>query len=275
MVQTFQPGSGGRRHEHGQVGLAARRGERACEIVGLALGTLDADDQHVFCKPALVARLPACDAQRMAFLAKQGVAAVAGADALDREVLREMHDQPPFGIEISRRVQSAHECAFALDAAQRRRAHARHDAHIEHDVCAIGDLHPAPRVRRVERSHAVRHDVHGPAAHAAVEQRVDLPVGLGRVHPVVVRTRVLALAGADIGQVLHPGDVGRIRAVQVAIRVGRLVERDQVAARKHELDQSSPLGLRAVAPLDPVRPRQVCDVGDPVSKCGVGGRHRP
>ena len=211
----------------------------------------------------------------MAFLAKQGVAAVAGANALDREILGEMHDQPSFGIEISRRVQPTHEYTFALDATQRRHAHARHDAHIEHDVCAVGDLDAAARVGGVERSHAVRHDVHGPAAHAAVEQRVDLPVGLGRVHPVVVRTRVFALAGADIGQVLHAGDVGRIRAVQVAVRVSRLVERDQVAARKHELDQSIALGLRAVAPVDPVRPRQVCDVGDPVSKCGVGGRHRP
>ena len=243
--------------------------------MGLALGTLDADDEHVFRQPALVARLPARDTQRMAFLAEQRVAAISRADALDRQILREMHDQPSFGIEIADRVQPTHECPVALDALQRRRAHARHDPHVEHDVRAVGDLHAAPRVGRPERSHAVRHDVHRPPAHASLEQRIDLAMCLGRIHPVVVRTRVLALAGADIGQVLDPGDVGGVRAVQIAVRVGLLVERDQVATRKHELDQRIAFGLRPVAPLDPVRTGQLCDIGDPVSKCGVGGRHRP
>ena len=77
------------RNEHGEVGLAARRRECGGDVVGLALRILDADDEHVLGQPALVARLPAGDAQRMAFLAEQGIAAVAGAETLDRELFRE------------------------------------------------------------------------------------------------------------------------------------------------------------------------------------------
>ena len=44
-----------------------------------------------------------------------------------------------------------------------------------------------------------------------------------------------SLARADERQVLDARDVGRIRAVQVAVRERRLVEFDQVAVRKHEL----------------------------------------
>jgi hypothetical protein len=114
--------------------------------VGLTLGTLHADDEHVFRQPPLVARLPARDAQRVAFLAEQRVAAVSRTNALDRQILREMHDQPSFRIEIADRVQPTHECPVALDALQRRHSHARHDPHVEHDVRAVGDLHAAPRV---------------------------------------------------------------------------------------------------------------------------------
>ena len=46
-----------------------------------ALRILDADDQHVLGEPAFAARLVAGDAQRVAFLAEQRVAAVARAEA--------------------------------------------------------------------------------------------------------------------------------------------------------------------------------------------------
>ena len=47
----------------------------------LALRILDAEDQHVLGEPAFAARLVRGDAQRMALLAEQRVAAVAGAEA--------------------------------------------------------------------------------------------------------------------------------------------------------------------------------------------------
>ena len=182
------------RDQHAEVGLAAGRRERAEDVVHLAARVLEADDQHVLGEPALAARLPARDAQRVALLAEQRVAAVARADALDREFLGEMHDEAAVGIEVADRVQALDEGAVLLDALQRRRAHARHDAHVEHDVRAVGDLDAAARVGRVDRAHAVGHDVHRAALHAAVEQGIHLAGGLGRVHPVVVRAGVVLVA---------------------------------------------------------------------------------
>ena len=46
-----------RRHEHGEVGLAAGARERGGDVVRLALRALDAEDQHVLGEPALLARL--------------------------------------------------------------------------------------------------------------------------------------------------------------------------------------------------------------------------
>src|SRR3546814_1549207 len=62
---------GVRRNQHRQVGLAAGAGEGGGNVVGLALRVLDADDQHVFGQPALVARLVRGDAQGVALLAQR------------------------------------------------------------------------------------------------------------------------------------------------------------------------------------------------------------
>ena len=82
-----------RRNQHRQIGLAAGGGEGAGQVVNLALRILDADDQHVLGEPAFGACLPAGDAQRVALLAEQRIAAVAGAEALDRQLFGEMHDE--------------------------------------------------------------------------------------------------------------------------------------------------------------------------------------
>src|SRR5450631_4904118 len=81
------------RDQHREVGLAAGGGKRARQIVSFALRIFNADDQHVLGEPALGARLPARDAQRMAFLAEQGIAAVARPETHYRQLLREMHDE--------------------------------------------------------------------------------------------------------------------------------------------------------------------------------------
>ena len=57
-----------------------------------------------------------------------------------------MHDEALLGVEVADRVQAPDERAFLLDALQGRRAHARHDAHVQHDVGAVGDLDAAARV---------------------------------------------------------------------------------------------------------------------------------
>ncbi|EEF93412.1 hypothetical protein CATMIT_01959, partial [Catenibacterium mitsuokai DSM 15897] len=127
-----------RRNQHGQVGLAAGRRERRCDVMGFALRVLDADDQHVLGQPAFVAGLVRGDAQRVALLAEQGVAAVARAERLDGQLIREMHDEAALGIELADRMQAAHERVAAFDALERGRAHTRHRAHVGHDVRRIG-----------------------------------------------------------------------------------------------------------------------------------------
>ena len=57
-------------------------------------------------QPAFAARLVRGDAQRVALLAEQRVAAVAGAVRLDRQLLGEMHDEAAFGVELADRMQA-------------------------------------------------------------------------------------------------------------------------------------------------------------------------
>ena len=45
-----------------------------------------------------------------------------------------------------------------------------------------------------------------------------LACAVGGVHPVVVGAGILVRAGADVGEVLDPRDIARVRTVQVAAR---------------------------------------------------------
>src|SRR5690606_19509511 len=66
------------------------------------------------------------------------------------------------------------------------------------------------------------------------------------------RAGVVALRGADEGQVLDPRHVIRVGAVQPAARVGLVVEADQRAVGLHAGDQGRVFGVAAVAPVDRV-----------------------
>jgi hypothetical protein len=218
--------------------------------VRLAFRALNAHQQHVFGEPAFLARLPAGDAQRVTLLAQQRVAAVARAHALDGQLLGEMHDEATFRIQVADGVQALDEFVLALDPAQRLVAHARHQAHVHDYIRAIGDFYAAAGERRIDRAHAVGDHIHGPAAHRAGEQCIDLAVGLLRIHPMIVGAGVFLRLSAHEGQVLDSRHVGGVGAVQITIRVGLLVELDKIAARKHRFDQRSVLGIRPVAPVN-------------------------
>src|SRR6185369_2347171 len=64
-------------NQHGEVGLAAGARERRGDIGLLAFWIFDADNQHVLGHPTFIASHGGGDAKCEAFLAKQGVAAVA------------------------------------------------------------------------------------------------------------------------------------------------------------------------------------------------------
>ena len=99
-------GHGVRRNQHCKIGLAAGRRKCRGDVVRLALGALQSDDQHVLGEPALGTGLVAGDAQRMTFLAQQRIAAVTGAEALDEQLFGEVHDEATVRIQFAGRVQS-------------------------------------------------------------------------------------------------------------------------------------------------------------------------
>ena len=216
-----------RRREHREVGLAACARKRGGDIGGLAVGTLQAEDQHVLGEPAFVAAEHARDSKRETFLAEQRVAAVAAADRDDRVVLREVANQAALGIQIERAMNSAVEVVGVAKLLERGRAHPRHDSHVQHDVDAVGELDADLRERRAERAHHVRHHVHRAPAHRAVEPSAQLGVSLGGLGPVVGGAGVDFVRRADEGQLLGARDVVGIRAMQVAAGPFVLVELDE------------------------------------------------
>ena len=85
-------------------------------------------------------RLIAREAQREAFLAEQRVAAIAGSDRPHRVVFGKVDDEAAVGAEIAERVQAAREVVGLAEVIERDLPDARHDAHVQHDVAAVGDL---------------------------------------------------------------------------------------------------------------------------------------
>ena len=89
-VSTFQPGMVG--SSMARLVLPQALGKAAAMYLVDALGAGQLEDQHVLGQPALVAGHHAGDAQGVALLAEQRVAAVAGAVGPDRALLGELHD---------------------------------------------------------------------------------------------------------------------------------------------------------------------------------------
>ena len=188
-VSTFQPGDG--RAQHGEVGLAARRGERRGDELDHALGAGQLEDQHVLGQPALVAGHHAGDPQRVALLAQQRVAAVAGAERPDRPLLGELHDvlgvvARPGDVGLARlqrhpdRVQGGTHARTAASSSSILRstcgAGAGHHQHRDGDVRRVGELDAEHRVLGLEVAHHERDDVHRAAPHAAgVQARASGP----------------------------------------------------------------------------------------------------
>ena len=224
-VVTFQPSKRLRRDQHREVGLAARARESGRDVGLLALGRLDAEDQHVLGEPALVARHARCDAQREALLAEQRVAAVAGAERPDRRassgkwtmyLCSGLHGQAtsfwPGASGAPTECMHGTNSPSSPSTSSTALAHARHDPHVDDDVGRVGDLDADLRDRRAERAHAERHDVHRAAAHAAVERAPssDAPSSRSGSIQLLVGPASSLLLRADERAVLDARDVARI-----------------------------------------------------------------
>ena len=168
-------------------------------------------------------------------------------------------------------VDGRDEVAVLTDQVKSRRAHARHDPHVDHDVGRVGDLDAELRDRAAERAHAERHDVHRAAAHRAVEEGAQRLAHLVGGHPVVGGAGILFALGADVGAVLDAGDVLGVGAGQEAVRALLLVQLDEGAGLDQLGGEAVPLLLRAVGPHHPVGLGQGGDLFDPGQQLGVLG----
>ena len=260
-------GKSARWNHHGKVGLAARAGKGRSNITFQSLRRLDSENQHVLGKPALAATHARGNAQCKALLAEQGIATVTAAERPDGLFFRKMDDV--FVVFIARPghltlsaikrhthgMQAGNEIRALAESIERLATHARHDAHADRDVGRVGQLHAGLRKRGADRPHGKRHHIHRAAAHAALEQRPQRAFHVRGIAPVVGRTRIVLVGAAYESSVFHPGDIGRIRQRQIAIRAQFRIEFAQCAVRYQARAQRLIFGLRPVAPVDACRLR--------------------
>ena len=233
-VSTFQPGMVGA--SMARLVLPQALGNAAATYLRDALGAGQLEDQHVLGEPALVARHHAGDAQGVALLAEQRVAAVAGAEGPDRPLLGELHDV--LGVVARpRRRRPGRRLERHADRVQRRaRSRAASSSSIRRST-----LVPMRAITRIEAvtyaesvistpnigllglevAHHERDDVHRPALHAARVEVAHDGLHLVRVHPVVGGPAVLLVDRADVGAVLDARDVGRVGGRVEGVRLLR------------------------------------------------------
>jgi len=68
-------------------------------------------------------------------------------------------------------------------------------------------------------------------------------------------------------------DIARIGAMQEAVRVGLLVETNEIARAQHQFDQTLVLAVRSVTPFDSGGFGQRSDLVDPCGQFGVLGHY--
>src|SRR5438046_598385 len=76
---------------------------------------------------------------------------------------------------------------------------------------------------------AIRDDPHAPPAHAVLEVGSRCRLGFGGLHPVIGGPGFVLVARADEGELLRTRDVLRMAAMQVAARIGLLVQLEKRA----------------------------------------------
>jgi len=185
-----------------------------------------------------------------------------------------MHDVAAVGIQVADRVQPLDEGAVALDAGERLCPHPRHDAHVQHDVRAVGDLDAAARVRRGQgpMQYGITYIVR-PFMQPANNASTLRCASAGSIQLLFGPASSLSFVQMNV-RCSTRGHVRRMRAVQVTVRESRLVQRDQVTAGQHQLRQVISLGVRARAPMDVFGLGKLCGLGDPVAERSVGRGHQ-
>ena len=284
----------GRGDEHGEVGFAAGRGE-GCGDVGLfgfAVGVIrtrkngrgfDADDEHVFGHPALVAGDVGGDAESEAFFSEECVSTIAGAVGPDLAGLGKVDDvlffvAGPGNVLLSwcergaDRVETGNDAFLVfVDLGINGCADAGHDAHVSDGVGAIGELDADLRHRGADGAHGEGHDVHGATAHAAAEEGLELTAHAVRIFPVVGGPGVVFGERADESAVFDACDVVGGGASVEAAGPFCFGEPGEGACVDECVAEAGVLFLRAVEPVDGLRLTELGHLFDPADEVFVGG----
>ncbi len=260
------------RNQHGQVGLAAGRGEGSGDILGLAVGELNAQDQHMLGHPAFLHALVGSDTQSEALLAQQHVAAVTGVDGPNGVLLGELHDVTAFLADVSLGMLAADEIVgLVAQLTQSAQTHAGHDVHVQDNVDGVGNLNANLGEGAAHRTHAVGDDVHGTALHAVGVHGDQLGLHLFGIHPVVDAAGILFVLGADEGTALHAGHVVLGSVMQHTAGQFFLVQLGHLAGGESLLTQSTQLSFGAVDPDHLIGSHQLLHLLDPVQNVFVIG----
>ena len=183
--------------EHGEVGFAAGGRECGGDVFGFVLWVGEFENEHVLGEPAVVAGHDGSNAKSETLFAEEGVAAVAGTEALDFAGFGEVHDVFVVGVAWPGDIFLAG-CKWGADGVHAGNplivaegvecalAHAGHDAHADGNVGAVGELHADVCDGGTEWAHAEGHDVHHAAAHGAGVELLHFGAHLVGVAPVVV-----------------------------------------------------------------------------------------
>ena len=234
--------------QHGQVGLAAGRGEGTCNITDLPLGILNPQNQHVLRQPALLPAQVGGNPQGKAFLSLEHVAAVAGVNGHNDIVLRELHNIPLLRVQVGPGVEALDK--LFIQVGHSLLARPGHNGHVQNHVNGIRELNAILGKGRAHNTHAIGNHVHGAAFHRTIVQAMQLGIHLLRVHPVVGGTGILLFLTADEGPALHPGHVAGVGPVKITAGEFFLVKLVELSRGASLLPQRFQLLLTAVDPND-------------------------
>ena len=148
-------------------------------------------------------------------------------------------------------------------------ARAGHDVHVDDDVRRVGKLDAVLGDGVADGAHRERNDVHRTALHAALVALLHERLHDLGVNPMVRRTSVDLLLGADEGTAFNASNVTLVRAGEIALRTLLGVELNELAVLDHHLADINVLFLRTCHDDDLVRRADLVPLVDPSEHLSV------
>ncbi len=200
--------------------------------------------------PALPLSENGADTKGKAFFTQKHIAAVGGVDAPNGIFLRELGDIFLFRVNLRLGMQAFYEVRALVQLLDYRVADAGHDVHGKYHIDGIGDLDADFGEFAAHNPHGIGDYVHRAPLHRPVKELAHLCVHFVLLHPVVGRTCVLFLRGADDRPLFVSCHVFRICAVIVTARELFLVKLNHFAGFHRQRPDRLQLLFAAVNPED-------------------------